>query len=272
MRHVPPAVGLLAGMAGVLLRASELWAHPGRPPAPHDLWGAWSWEPGVLLPLGLGAWMYARGTGRVWRRAGVGRGVARWRFWCFSAGLLVLFLALVSPLDALGGALFSAHMAQHELLVLVAAPLLVLGRPLVPFVWALSPAWRRRLGREARQPAFRRGWRGVTHPVTAWLLFAGISCSGTCRPRTSAPCKATPSTRAARQLPRWRAALLVGGAPRSAPGARPRGAVPLRDRRVRQHAGGAAHLLDPSPGTPPTRPAWRSGASPRSRTSSWAAC
>jgi cytochrome c oxidase assembly factor CtaG len=43
---------------------------------------------------------------------------------------VLLVVALVSPLDGLGAALFSAHMVQHELLMIVAAPLLVLGRPL----------------------------------------------------------------------------------------------------------------------------------------------
>jgi cytochrome c oxidase assembly factor CtaG len=58
--------------------------------------------------------------------------------------LLALFVALVSPLHALGEALFSAHMAQHLLLAAVAAPLLVLGAPLLPLLWALPLPYRRR--------------------------------------------------------------------------------------------------------------------------------
>ncbi|HEV2149871.1 MAG TPA: cytochrome c oxidase assembly protein [Longimicrobiaceae bacterium] len=154
------------------LRAGPAWAHTGRPPAPHDVWSAWSWEPGVLLGLGLSAWLYARGVERLWRRAGVGRGIRRWQAGCFAAGLATLFLALVSPLDALGSALFSAHMAQHELLILVAAPLLVLGAPLIPFVWALPPRWRGRAGGVGRLPAVRAAWGALTHPLTAWSLHA----------------------------------------------------------------------------------------------------
>src|SRR3954464_14477440 len=48
----------------------------------------------------------------------------------FWSGWLALGVALVSPVHALGAVLFSAHMIQHEVLMLVAAPLLVLGRPL----------------------------------------------------------------------------------------------------------------------------------------------
>jgi putative membrane protein len=45
-----------------------------------------------------------------------------------------------------GEALFSVHMVQHEMLMLVAAPLLVLGHPLVPVLKALSMNWRKALG------------------------------------------------------------------------------------------------------------------------------
>jgi len=90
----------------------------------------------------------------------------------FAAGWLVLALSLLSPVHALGGALFSAHMAQHELLMNVAAPLLVLGRPLIPFVWALSPRWRRVTGRWSAGRSFAVPWRALTHPVNAFLLHA----------------------------------------------------------------------------------------------------
>src|SRR5207244_12004045 len=60
---------------------------------------------------------------------------------CFAGGWLALFVALVSPLHAWGAALFAAHMTQHEVLMLVAAPLLVLGRPVAPTLRALPAAW-----------------------------------------------------------------------------------------------------------------------------------
>ena len=62
-----------------------------------------------------------------------------------------MILALISPLDALGGTLLSAHMAQHGILAGLAPPLLLLGAPGVAFAWGVSgipgtrrlaPLWR----------------------------------------------------------------------------------------------------------------------------------
>jgi putative membrane protein len=150
----------------------RVWAHPGEPLAPHDLPGAWFEDPWALLVIGAASWLYARGTGRVWARAGEGRGIPRWRFRCYAGGIALLLLALVSPLDPLGGALFSAHMVQHELLILGAAPMLVLGTPMLAFLWSIPRGWRRRLGRWAAAPAVRGGWTALTHPLSAWTLHA----------------------------------------------------------------------------------------------------
>ena len=90
--------------------------------------GWWSWEPAVVIALMATALVYAVGLSRIWASAGTGRGIRQWEAACFAGGWLALVLALVSPLDALSAILFSAHMAQHELLMLVAAPLMVLGR------------------------------------------------------------------------------------------------------------------------------------------------
>lgn len=148
-------------------------AHADRPPAPHDLPTAWSAEPLVLLGIGLAAWGYARGVRALWARAGRGRGIRRWQAWAYAGGLFALFVALVSPLDALGEALFSAHMVQHLVLVLVAAPLLVLGAPLLAFLWALPLRGRRSLGRAWRRaPVVRALGHAVSHPASAWLLHA----------------------------------------------------------------------------------------------------
>ena len=163
-----PALVLLASIAVPRMAL----AHDGRPLAPHDAWAAWSLEPGVLIALFVTAWLYSRGTERMWRRSGVGRGVRRWEAACFAGGWLTLFVAMVSPLHAMGEALFSAHMVQHELLMALAAPLLVLGRPAVPFLFALPMRWRRAAGGWARAAPVRGAWRGLTSPFAAWLLHA----------------------------------------------------------------------------------------------------
>lgn len=117
--------------------------------------------------------LYAVAVARVWRRAGTGRG-ARWSDVVLSTlGWLALLVALVSPLDAMSDLRFWAHMTQHELLMLVAAPLFVLGRPLTVLPWLLSDAGRRRLARTV-WPRWRPLWRQLTAPVTALVLHGLI--------------------------------------------------------------------------------------------------
>jgi cytochrome c oxidase assembly factor CtaG/cytochrome c2 len=137
---------------------------------PADVWRSWSWTPAIVLPLLASSVMYVRGVRAVWRAAGHGRGVRIAEAGAFAAGWAVLVLALVSPLHRLGETLLSAHMAQHELLMAVAAPLLVLGRPLISFLWALPPAWRRVAGSWSSGRALRAGWEALTHPLAAWGL------------------------------------------------------------------------------------------------------
>lgn len=135
---------------------------------------AWPWtlEPWVLLLLGLSAGLYALGVWRLWRHAGPGRGIGARQAAAFAGGWLALVLALVSPLDAAGARLFSAHMVQHELLMVVAAPLLVLGRPLAAWTWAFPPDQRRTLGRWVRVRWWASIWALLTDALAAWTLHA----------------------------------------------------------------------------------------------------
>ncbi len=135
-------------------------------------WTDWSWEPGIVAPLALSLWLYVRGALRLRRRAPGADGIRRWRVWCFAVGWTITALALVSPLHEWSEQLFSAHMIQHELLMVLAAPLLVLGRPLVPMVWGVERPLRPWIGSVARVRAVRRTWRAMTTPFAAWLLFA----------------------------------------------------------------------------------------------------
>ncbi len=64
-----------------------------------------------------------------------------WRAACFAAGILAVFVAIASPLDALSGVLLTAHMVQHLLLMSIAPPLLVLGSPMVPMLRGLPRSW-----------------------------------------------------------------------------------------------------------------------------------
>ena len=101
-------------------------------------------EPAALLGVLAIAALYARGVSQLWRRAGRAHGVRPWQTVWFAAGLLAIVVALESPLDALSEQLFAFHMSQHMLLILVAAPLLVLGAPVAPLLWAVPEPSRRR--------------------------------------------------------------------------------------------------------------------------------
>jgi putative membrane protein len=154
------------------LRASVSHADVGALGAPDDWWTQWSWDPVVLGALVLAGWMHVVGTRRLWRSAGRGRGVSVGSVAAFHVGLLCLALALVSPLDALGATLFSAHMIQHLLLVAVAAPLVVLGRPLVVFAWSI-PSEVRGVARRVICSPMVRGARAILgRPIVALALHA----------------------------------------------------------------------------------------------------
>jgi cytochrome c oxidase assembly factor CtaG/cytochrome c551/c552 len=140
-------------------------AHAGEPLEPHDLLTlqAWVFDPYIVLPLILAAVLYQRGSSRA-------RGIRRWEASCYWAGWAMLVLALVSPLHAMGEVLFSAHMTQHELMMLVAAPLIVIGRPLVPYVWALPDRWRKPIARPILSVPVQRAWRFLSNPLHAFWL------------------------------------------------------------------------------------------------------
>ena len=138
-----------------------------------SLWH-WHWRPDVLLVLGsLGA-AYGLGWWRI-RRQGYRALAARWRLAAYGGGLGAVALALLSPVERLAEVLLAAHMVQHQLLIMVAAPLVLLGNPLPFGLWGLPRRLRRRVGAGlAPQSPARRGLRGLT-----WLPVAGILYTGT---------------------------------------------------------------------------------------------
>jgi cytochrome c oxidase assembly factor CtaG len=101
----------------------------------------WEFEPSIVVPLLLTAALYGFG----WQRCSTDRPRARWELASFVFGWLVLVAALLSPLHPLGEELFVAHMAQHEVLMLAAAPLLVFSRMDQILPWAFPIAFRRKL-------------------------------------------------------------------------------------------------------------------------------
>jgi putative membrane protein len=146
-----------------------LLLHAGAGAGAGSLWSNWDWEPGVVLPLAAAALLYGRGLRLLWDEH-VGRGIRVWEASCFAVGWLASVVALLSPLHAISEQLFLAHMVQHELLMVVAAPLLVVGRPLVPMLWALPSPARRRVGLFTRRREWRAAWNLLSLPVVAFVI------------------------------------------------------------------------------------------------------
>lgn len=125
--------------------------------------------------LAAAAVLYGTGVRRLWRRAGRGHGVSGWRVGAGAAAVLILIVALLSPLDALADDLFSAHMVQHLLLLLIAPPLLVAAAPEYVGLWGLSVPARQRLTRWWRHsPRARSAVSRALRPGPVWAANVAI--------------------------------------------------------------------------------------------------
>ncbi|HEY6056577.1 MAG TPA: cytochrome c oxidase assembly protein, partial [Candidatus Limnocylindrales bacterium] len=170
-RRVSVALCLVAGGAAVL--APPVAAHGADvppEPAPADLLFGWSFDPSIQLPLlaTLAVWLIA--VRRV-DRAHPGSPVPRRRTVAFVAGLAAIEIALQSGIERYDTTLFTIHMVQHILLIMVAGPLIALSAPIT-------------LALRVARPDIRRRWivpllhsrivRAIGHPVVAWLVFAGV--------------------------------------------------------------------------------------------------
>ena len=174
-RPAPRAVAGAAALAGgvAAMTPNGALAHTGVAPAPHDLLSSWNLSLPALLAVVVPAWLYARGTVRI-RRAATDRRARerlRSRSLAFGLGILVLAVALLSPLDLAATSLLSAHMLQHLLLLTVAPPLLVLAAPVGPILLGLPRGGGRALARwwaTARGP--RQLWRLLNAPASVVLV------------------------------------------------------------------------------------------------------
>jgi len=133
----------------------------------------WNWEPWVLTSLALALFGYLCGVRRLDRVARL-RVFGGTRCVAFAAGVVTLFVALVSPLDALDDQLFSAHMVQHLLLMMVAAPLLVWGRPAMAWLWAFPLPARRAIGRVWVRTGLHDGVHDLMSPLVVWMLCSAV--------------------------------------------------------------------------------------------------
>ena len=153
-------------MRGLILLAmpSPALAHGA---ADADHW--WTLDPWVVIPLLLMALLWLRGVLALRAKNSSLRATQPWAISCLCAAMTASFLALVWPLDALGEVSQAAHMAQHMMLIAVAAPLFVLAEPALPLMAGLPQRWRRinhRLG------WLHRSVHALSRPQLAFALHA----------------------------------------------------------------------------------------------------
>jgi cytochrome c oxidase assembly factor CtaG len=130
-------------------------------------WHGWSIQPPLAYVV-IAAMLYWVG-GRRYSRAARTR--EPWREAAFTLGLVTIVLALESPLDLYADRLFWVHMFQHVLLLTVAPPLILIGRPW-PRMWLGLPVRSRTsIGRTLATASWTAGLRRLTRPWPAWVLF-----------------------------------------------------------------------------------------------------
>lgn len=123
-------------------------------------WRHWHNEPYLVGGLILLGWLFALLAGPLRPILAPGEGYPARHAFKFYAALVIFYLAVGSPLDQISERyLFSAHMAQHTLLIYASPVLFLLGIP----SWMIDPVLRR--------PAFRTAGRIATQPVVCGAVF-----------------------------------------------------------------------------------------------------
>jgi putative membrane protein len=170
---VAPAA-LVAGAMALIwaLLPAPVAAHGYAPPPTSalDLLLKWQLELWVIVPLVISALLYAWAAGRV-AQAHVTNPVPRFREAAWYAGLLVIFVALESPIGTYDTTFFFDHMIEHLLLLMAAAPLMAIGAPITLLLRVATP----RVRRKWILPVLHsRLVRIVAFPATTWLVFAVV--------------------------------------------------------------------------------------------------
>ena len=172
-RSVVAVVGTIAGLAGALTLANPVAAHgpvPTDPPTAATLLLGWTFEPlpTLAIVVAIAWWWWA--VRRV-NAVHPGNPVPRRRSVAFLAAMTALAFALLSGIGRYDTSLFSVHMVQHVLLMLVAAPLIALAAPITLVLRVSSPDTRHRLWLPILHS---RPVRVLAHPVVAWVMFAAM--------------------------------------------------------------------------------------------------
>jgi putative copper resistance protein D len=173
MRWLARSVGVAGALVSAAAGALPAAAHgpvPVEPPTPASLLLGWTFEPLPTLGLvvAIGWWLWAVRTVNAAHRTNP---VPRRRTVAFLGGMVALAFALLSGIGRYDTALFSIHMVQHVLLMLVAAPLIALAAPITLVLRLSSPETRRIW---ILPVLHSRVVRILAHPVVAWLMFAAM--------------------------------------------------------------------------------------------------
>jgi putative membrane protein len=147
----------------VLVSAAPATAHDGEAHA-----FGWTLSPLVTVPLAVFALLYAVGWFRLRRRSERGRAGLDRSALLFTLGWLSLAGALVSPLHEGGEVSFALHMIEHEIIMLIAALLLVAAGPGAALLWGLPPPLRRPIGGIGQWSL----WRTLADPFVATAIQA----------------------------------------------------------------------------------------------------
>jgi putative membrane protein len=142
----------------------------------HTSASSWTFDPWLVLPIAVISLLYASGCVKLSRRARRS-GPMRLQELFFCGGMLTLAGALITPLHWLGEHLFSFHMIEHEIVMAVSAPLIVLARPVGLLLWGLPRRARRGLGAAMQSPVIRRSWDWCTGSTSATVIH-GIAIWG----------------------------------------------------------------------------------------------
>jgi putative copper resistance protein D len=158
---------------GFMAAGAPVAAHgpvPPEPPTPANLLLGWTFPtlPTLAILAGLLWWAWA--VGRV-NGAHPQSRVPRRRTVAFVAAMTALAFALLSGIERYDTTLFSVHMVQHLLLILVAAPLIALAAPITLLLRVASPGTRRRV---VLPILHSRVMRFVSFPAVAWIAFAAV--------------------------------------------------------------------------------------------------
>lgn len=135
---------------------------------------SWDIRAEIVVTLLALALIYGWGWLRLRRRGAVSfaRG---WRLASYWTGILILGIALMSPIDVMGSQLFLMHMVQHLLFMMVAAPLMLLANPFPVMLWALPRDLRLQVGAWFQpEGIIHRLLSPVMKPGLIWMFYVAL--------------------------------------------------------------------------------------------------